>query len=56
VIVSVEGNALSATEDLVDLISLRDPGERVELEVLRDGDRRKVNVELAQRPSGDPGR
>lgn len=56
VIVSVEGNALSATEDLVDLISLRDPGERVELEVLRDGDRRKVTVELARRPSGDPSR
>ena len=54
VIVSVDGDALSATENLVDLISLRDPGERVELEVLRDGARRTVTVELAPRPSGDP--
>ena len=54
VIVSVDGDALSATEDLVDLISLRDPGDRVKLEVLRDRDRRTVTVELAPRPSGGP--
>ena len=53
VILSVGSTRLTATDNLTDLISLRQPGERVALEVLRDGRRRTVNVELAARASAD---
>ena len=51
VIVSVDGRPLSRTEDLADVISARDAGEEVRLEVLRDGRRRTVAVELESRPA-----
>ena len=51
VIVAVDGRRLTRTEDLADLISAMSAGERVELEVLRDGKRRTIDVELGQRPA-----
>ena len=51
VIVSVDGTRLTRTADLADLISLHEPGDDVELGILRDGDRRAVEVELGDRPS-----
>jgi S1-C subfamily serine protease len=50
VIIGVDGERLSQTADLADLISLLPPGEQVELDVLRDGDRRTIEVELGTRP------
>jgi 2-alkenal reductase len=50
VIVSVNGEKLTHTADLADLVSLLPPGEKVELGVLRDGDQRTVEVELGDRP------
>ena len=50
-IVSVDGTKLSPTDDLAELISLRDPGDRVELEVVRGDDRRKVTCLLYTSPS-----
>ena len=50
VIVAVNGDDLTRTADLADLVSLLDPGERVELGILRDGERRTVEVELGERP------
>ena len=50
VIVAVDGRPLTRTSDLADVISAKGAGERVELELLRDGKRRKVIVELGQRP------
>ena len=50
VIVSVNGEKLTHTADLADLVSLLPPGEKVELGVLRDGDQRTVEVELGERP------
>jgi S1-C subfamily serine protease len=50
VIVSVNGEELTHTADLADLISLLEPGTEVELGVLRDGDRDTVEVELGDRP------
>jgi S1-C subfamily serine protease len=50
VIVAVNGEPLTATADLSDVISLLEPGDSVKLEVLRDGDRRTVDVELGERP------
>jgi S1-C subfamily serine protease len=50
VIVAVDGRRLTRTDDLADVISERAAGERVRLELLRDGERRTVEVRLGQRP------
>jgi S1-C subfamily serine protease len=50
VIVAVNGEELTRSADLADLISLLEPGERVELGILRDGERRTLDVELGERP------
>ena len=49
VILSVDGRRLEGQDDLADLISLRDPGERVRLELIRGDDRRTVTVTLGDR-------
>jgi S1-C subfamily serine protease len=51
VIVAVDGRRLTRTQDLADVISSMSAGQRVELEVLRDGKRRTIDVELGQRPA-----
>jgi S1-C subfamily serine protease len=56
VIVSVDGQELSRTEDLADVIAHKNEGDEVELEVIRDGDRRKVEVTLTRRPVQAPRR
>ena len=50
VIVAVNGDDLTHTADLADLISHFEPGARVDLGVLRNGERRTVEVELGERP------
>jgi S1-C subfamily serine protease len=50
VIVAVNGHELQHESDLAELISRSRPGEKVTLVVLRDGDRRQVDVTLAPRP------
>jgi S1-C subfamily serine protease len=50
VIVAVNGRRITRSEDLADVISAMSAGERVRLEVLRDGRRRTIEVELGQRP------
>ncbi len=54
VIVAVEGERLTRTSDLADLISSRDSGEKVELSVVRGGDQRTVEVTLGERPEQAP--
>jgi S1-C subfamily serine protease len=54
VIVAVNGRRLTRTDDLADVISAMSAGERVKLELLRDGERRTIEVELGERP-GDSG-
>jgi S1-C subfamily serine protease len=51
VIVAVNGRRLTRTEDLADVISAMSAGQRVKLEVLRDGRRRTIEVKLGQRPA-----
>jgi serine protease Do len=51
VIVAVNGRRLTRRDDLADVISAMSAGEEVELEVLRDGKRRTIEVELGQRPA-----
>jgi S1-C subfamily serine protease len=50
VIVAVDGTDLKSESDLAELISRQRPGQTVTLEIIRDGDRRQVEVELDPRP------
>jgi S1-C subfamily serine protease len=50
VIVAVDGTKLTRTTDLADVVGARGAGDEVKLEVLRDGKRRTVKVELGKRP------
>ena len=50
VIVAVDGQKLTRERDLADVVGLKRPGDEVELEVVRDGERRTVTVRLGKRP------
>ena len=51
VIVAVEEEAVPSMSSLVIALREREPGEEVALDVVRDGDRRRVTVSLVERPS-----
>ena len=51
VIVGVDGRAVVGESDLADIIAHEDPGATVEFEILRDGERITVEVELGSRPA-----
>lgn len=51
-IVAVNGEKVVAESDLSELISRQEPGSTVTLEVIRDGERRDISVQLAERPTG----
>ena len=50
VIVSVEGEELVAEADLPRIIARREPGDEITLEIIRDGERMKLDVKLGTRP------
>jgi S1-C subfamily serine protease len=50
-IVAVEGEELTREHDLADEISAHSTGDEVRLTVLRDGERRAIDVELGRRPA-----
>lgn len=50
VIVSADGEPLRSVEDLFKILRDRNPGDRLELEVVRGGDRQTITVELTGRP------
>jgi S1-C subfamily serine protease len=52
VIVAVNGQRLSRSDDLADEISAMSAGDEVELEMVRDGRHRTVRVRLGERPRG----
>jgi S1-C subfamily serine protease len=53
VILSIDGHPIIQPEDLARFISLHQPGQKVHLEILRDGDQREeVDVTLGKRPGG----
>jgi len=54
VIVAVDGRRLTRRDDLADLVSTHSAGDKVELEVIRDGDKRTVDVTLGKRPDSPP--
>ena len=49
-IVSVDGVAVTSSDQFVRLVSTRDPGEVLHLKVVRDGKTRMVNITLGTRP------
>lgn len=53
VIVSVAGREIDSAEELGDALDGRGPGDRVELEVVRDDDTRTVEVRLGERPPAE---
>jgi S1-C subfamily serine protease len=51
VIVAVNGRDLTREDDLADVISGMSAGQHVKLELLRDGERRTIDVQLGERPA-----
>jgi S1-C subfamily serine protease len=51
VILSVEGHNVVRPEDLAQYISVYKPGQRVTIEILRDGEKKAVEVTLGKRPA-----
>jgi S1-C subfamily serine protease len=52
VILSIEGHKVVTPDDLARLISVHKPGEKIGVEILRDGKHREVEVTLGKRPQG----
>ena len=50
VIVALNGESVSSMEDVISAINSLDAGDTVTLTIVRDGDRRDVDVELGNRP------
>ena len=50
VIVSVDGVAVTSSDQFVRLVSTRDPGEVLHLKVVRGGETRMVDITLGTRP------
>lgn len=50
VIVSAGGEPLRSVEDLFEILRNRNPGDRLELEIVRSGEDRTITVELTGRP------
>ena len=52
VIVSVDGAPVSAFEQLRDAIARKKPGDKVKLEIVRNGGKKSITVTLGQAPGG----
>ncbi|HEV7401133.1 MAG TPA: trypsin-like peptidase domain-containing protein [Solirubrobacterales bacterium] len=52
VILSIEGHKIVTPDDLARAISLHEPGDKVTLEILRDGKHEEIQVTLGKRPRG----
>ncbi len=52
VIVAVDGRAIASFDALLSEVSARQPGDRVELTIVRNGQRQTVTVTLGERPGG----
>jgi S1-C subfamily serine protease len=50
VVTAVDGQEISSSQDLPRIISLLDPGQKVTLDIIRDGDSQQVDVTLGERP------
>ncbi|MCD6016397.1 MAG: hypothetical protein K0R88_2481 [Solirubrobacterales bacterium] len=55
VIVAVNGEQVEANSDLPRMISRLEPGDEVELEIIRDGEQQELGLTLGERPAEVPG-
>ena len=51
IIVAVDGHKIRSSEDLVSAVTAKKGGDTVEVQFLRDGKKRTVEVKLAERPN-----
>ena len=51
VVTEIDGEAVADADELRTLIDARQPGDSIELTIVRDGDEQTIEVELAARPS-----
>src|SRR5207248_10872656 len=51
IVVAADGAPVSTTQQLRDLIARKKPGDRLSLEIYRDGKRKSIEVRLGQHPS-----
>jgi S1-C subfamily serine protease len=51
VITAVDGNEVSGMDDVIDAVDSKQPGDTLELTLLRGGQERTVSVDLADRPA-----
>jgi putative serine protease PepD len=54
VITSIDGRSVGDPDDVADIVADSRPGDEVEVEVLRGGDRQTLTVELTTRPTRTP--
>ena len=54
VIVRIDGQSVDEPEDVSDAVSTHRPGDEIEVEVIRDGERRTFTIELDKRPQRTP--
>jgi putative serine protease PepD len=54
IIVGIDGRPVDEPEDVSDAVSAHRPGDEIEVEVIRDGDRRTITIELDKRPQRTP--
>lgn len=52
VVVGIDGDEIRIVEDLLSRLRESAPGDRVTLEIVRDGDRREIEITLSDRPDG----
>jgi putative serine protease PepD len=54
VIAAIDGQSVDGPEDVSDAVAARRPGDEIEVQVRRDGERRTITVELDKRPQRTP--
>ncbi len=55
IVVAADGKKVSSIEDLRDAIAAHMPGEKIRLQIFRDGERSSVTVTLGRRPASPQG-
>jgi len=55
VILQVEGRDIVGPDDLAEVISARQPGDEVTVTILRDGERKEIELKLGKRPDSPAG-
>ena len=51
VITAIDGETVRTSDDLAGAIAAKQPGDKIEIELYRDGEKQTVEVELGERPS-----